>query len=70
MSITVEAVYEAGFLKPDCELPLEERQRVTVILELKGTPSDRSNLIGNSYGLIGWNRTHEELEQIICRFWP
>ena len=40
MSIEVDATYENGVLKPDRPLPLEEHQRVKVVVELKRPGSE------------------------------
>jgi len=37
MSITIEAIYENGSLKPDAPLPLAEKQRVVVIVHEQPT---------------------------------
>jgi predicted DNA-binding antitoxin AbrB/MazE fold protein len=49
MSITVEAVYENGVLKPAQPIPLKEREQVRVTIH---TP-DR--LADQTYGMIGWS---------------
>ena len=48
MSIEVEAVYEDGMLKPDQPLPLENRQRVTVVVQ------EQLSVARRNYGIIGW----------------
>ncbi len=48
MSIETEAVYENGALRLDHPLPLEEHQRVKVVIETVTTVA-RQN-----YGIIGW----------------
>lgn len=48
MSIEVEAVYESGCLKLDSPLPLDEHQRVRVIVLRESTAARRL------YGVIGW----------------
>jgi predicted DNA-binding antitoxin AbrB/MazE fold protein len=48
MSIETEAVYENGTLKLDHALPLEEHQRVKIVIETKTTVTRRN------YGVIGW----------------
>jgi predicted DNA-binding antitoxin AbrB/MazE fold protein len=37
MTITVEAVYENGVLKPVRQLPLQEHQRVEIMLQAPGS---------------------------------
>ena len=48
MTLTVEAVYAGGVLKPSQPLPLQENEkvRVTVLRE--------SSVAQQSYGLMGW----------------
>jgi predicted DNA-binding antitoxin AbrB/MazE fold protein len=48
MSIEIEATYEGGILKPDHPLPLEELQRVKLVVEQDVTRARAS------YGTIGW----------------
>ncbi|MBM4075100.1 MAG: DUF104 domain-containing protein, partial [Planctomycetes bacterium] len=58
MSIEIEAVYEKGILKLDHTLPLEEHQRVQVIIETSMTLARRS------YGIIGWTGDSEIVRNI------
>jgi predicted DNA-binding antitoxin AbrB/MazE fold protein len=60
MAITVEAVYENGVLKPAEPLPWKDGERVSVTVCSLGTP------LSDSYGIIGWTGTHEELEQALA----
>lgn len=55
MSITVEAIYENGVLKPTQPLPLKEQERVEVVIKPKGS------WVEETAGLIGWTGSHEEL---------
>ncbi|MEX2286900.1 MAG: antitoxin family protein [Planctomycetaceae bacterium] len=48
MSIEVEATYEDGMLKPDEPLPLENHQRVRVVVQ------ETTSVAHRSYGIIGW----------------
>jgi predicted DNA-binding antitoxin AbrB/MazE fold protein len=48
MSIEIDAIYEKGSLKLDHPLPLDEQQRVRVVVQAHGTVARRS------YGIIGW----------------
>lgn len=57
MSLTVEAVYEKGGLRPVKPLPLQEHAKVQVTIE---TPPD----ILECYGLMGWKGDAETLERI------
>src|SRR5262249_48321984 len=56
MTITIEAVYEYGVLKPAQPLPLEERAKVRV------TISAPSSWVQRTAGMLGWKGSHEELE--------
>ena len=57
MNITIEAVYEAGVLKPDRPLPLKEHEKVRITLDAN------SSWVEETYGLIGWTGGHDVLEQ-------
>jgi predicted DNA-binding antitoxin AbrB/MazE fold protein len=48
MNIEVEAVYENGSLKLDHPLPLQEQQRVRLVVQGDALVARRS------YGIIGW----------------
>lgn len=58
MSITVEAVYENGVLKPVRALPLVERQKVEITV--KAVPSRARQ----SAGLMGWTGSQEDADYI------
>ena len=58
MSIEIEATYEDGMLKPDHPLPLEEHQRVKLVVE-----QDVSRARA-AYGIIGWKGDPEILRKI------
>jgi predicted DNA-binding antitoxin AbrB/MazE fold protein len=58
MSITIEAIYENGVLKPVQPLPLKERETVRIIIE--GMPSQ----LVEAYGIMGWMGDAETLERI------
>jgi predicted DNA-binding antitoxin AbrB/MazE fold protein len=60
MAIVVEAVYQNGVLKPERPLPLKEDEKVRVTVESQPSP------VLQTYGIIGWKGTHEELEQILA----
>jgi predicted DNA-binding antitoxin AbrB/MazE fold protein len=60
MTITVQATYENGVLKPAQPLPLNEREQVQVTIRRPTSGADRT------YGMIGWKGSHEELEQILA----
>jgi predicted DNA-binding antitoxin AbrB/MazE fold protein len=55
MTLTVEAVYENGVLKPTQPLPLKEHERVQVTVH---TPAPD---ILQAHGIVGWKGTSEEL---------
>ena len=57
MSLTVEAVYENGVLKPVEPLPLKEQERVQI------TIVPRSNWVRDTYGICGWKGSAEEAER-------
>jgi predicted DNA-binding antitoxin AbrB/MazE fold protein len=58
MTITVQATYENGVLKPAQPLPLDEREQVQVTIQRPTSVADRS------YGLIGWTGDAEAFEQL------
>jgi predicted DNA-binding antitoxin AbrB/MazE fold protein len=60
MTITVEAIYENGVLKPTAPLPLKEHEKVRVIIQPHG------NSVEGTYGIIGWKGDHETLERILA----
>jgi len=58
MTITVEAIYENGVLKPAEALPLREHEKVRVTVE------PRSNWVEETYGILGWKGNPEELRRL------
>ena len=58
MTITVEAVYENGMLKPAEALPLDEQQRVHLVVRTEPSP------VQQTAGLIAWNGDPETLRRI------
>jgi predicted DNA-binding antitoxin AbrB/MazE fold protein len=58
MPIEVEAVYENGSLKLDHALPLEEHQRVKIVVHADSTVARRS------YGIIGYQGDPEAVRKI------
>jgi predicted DNA-binding antitoxin AbrB/MazE fold protein len=60
VTLSVEAVYENGVLKPKEPLPLKEHEHVTVTIQ-QASPAQVQ-----SYGIMGWTGTHGELEQILA----
>ncbi len=57
MSITIEAVYEDGVLKPSQPLPFREHEKVRITVEPGDTPLVRA------YGICGWTGSAEEAER-------
>src|SRR5207302_3777408 len=56
MSITVEATYENGVLKPAEPLPLNDRAKVRVTIHAE------PGALALAYGIIGWTGSAEDLE--------
>jgi predicted DNA-binding antitoxin AbrB/MazE fold protein len=54
MTLTVEAIYENGVLRPLQPLPLKDQERVQV------TVASTSNWVRETYGICGWKGTAEE----------
>jgi predicted DNA-binding antitoxin AbrB/MazE fold protein len=57
MSLTVEAIYENGVLKPAQPLPLQEHEKVQVTIE------PRSNWVQETAGILPWKGSPEELQR-------
>jgi predicted DNA-binding antitoxin AbrB/MazE fold protein len=57
MTLTVEAVYENGVLKPTQPLPLDEHQRVRLTIE------PRRNWVHETAGILKWSGSPEELQR-------
>ncbi len=57
MSLEVDAIYENGCLKLDHPLPLDEQQRVRVVVQAEGIIARRS------FGIIGWKGDLETVRQ-------
>ena len=56
MTITVEATYENGVLKPTKPLPLDERQKVQVTVDTAKSP------LLEAYGIMGFTGSAELAE--------
>ena len=56
MSITVEAVYENGVLRPAKALPLEERQKVQITVQTK------ISRVRQTAGLMGWTGSQKDAD--------
>lgn len=59
MTLTVDAVYENGVLKPTQPLPLKEHEKVRLAI-LTAT-----SLAQQTYGLIGWSRDAATFERLL-----
>jgi predicted DNA-binding antitoxin AbrB/MazE fold protein len=59
MSLQVEVIYENGMLKPSRELPLQEGQKVTIIIQGVGSAVQRF------CGSLRWTRDPEELHRYL-----
>ena len=59
MSITIEAVYENGVLKPVRALPFADRQKVEITV--KAVPSR----VRQTAGLMGWTGSQEVADFIV-----
>lgn len=58
MRITVEAIYEGGVLKPVQPLPLEEHEKVQVVIEPARTWTERTA------GMLPWTGDPEILRRV------
>jgi predicted DNA-binding antitoxin AbrB/MazE fold protein len=56
VSLTVEATYEDGVLKPAQPLPLKEHQKVRIHIDTRITWAERTA------GMMGWKGSAEEAE--------
>ncbi len=64
MTITVQAIYQNGMLKPDKALPLKEFDKVQVTVELPPDVQTAVDAVKRSYGLMQWTGDPEVLRQI------
>ena len=58
MTLTVEAVYENGVLKPTQPLPLAERDRVQITIHSK------TNWVEETAGILGWTGPADDLRRL------
>lgn len=58
MTLTVEAIYENGVLRPDKPLPLKEHEKVRVTVEPELTWAERTA------GMLPWTGDPEVLRRI------
>ena len=56
MTITIEAVYENGVLKPEQSLPFAEHQKVKITIKAAG------GRVRETAGLIGWTGSQEDAD--------
>src|SRR5262245_11690549 len=59
MSLTIEAIYENGVLKPVQPLPLAEHARVQI------TVKPATSRVRQTAGLMGWTGSEEDLRRLI-----
>jgi predicted DNA-binding antitoxin AbrB/MazE fold protein len=59
MTITVEATYENGVLKPTQPLPLKEQEKVQV------TVRRASGVADQTYGMIGWTGDADTFDHLL-----
>ena len=65
MSITIEAVYEGGVLKPAHPLALKEHERVQVtILQAIPAATEALTAAERSYGLLRWTGDPDVLRRV------
>jgi predicted DNA-binding antitoxin AbrB/MazE fold protein len=57
-SLTIEAIYENGVLKPAQPLPLKEHEKVRITVEPAVT------LVRRSAGLIGWTGSQQDADLV------
>jgi predicted DNA-binding antitoxin AbrB/MazE fold protein len=58
MSLTVEATYENGMLKPAHPLPLKEHEQVRITIE------QADSTLLRAYGIMGWTGDAATLERL------
>ena len=56
MTLTVEAIYENGVLKPIQPLPLKEHEKVRIIVK------PATSRVRQTAGLIGWTGSQEDAD--------
>jgi predicted DNA-binding antitoxin AbrB/MazE fold protein len=57
MTLTIEAIYENGVLKPSQPLPLKEQERVQVTIRRK------TSWVQETFGICGWKGSREEADR-------
>ena len=65
MTVTVEAVYEDGVIKPTRPLPFREHEKVQItILQESSAVQEALDAVQRSYGLIGWTGDPEVVRRV------
>jgi predicted DNA-binding antitoxin AbrB/MazE fold protein len=64
MTITVEAIYENGVLKPVQSLPLQEHEKVQVTVHTPVSVQSALAAVQRSYGLLRWTGDRETVERV------
>jgi predicted DNA-binding antitoxin AbrB/MazE fold protein len=64
MTITIDAIYENGVLKPAQPLPLKENERVRVCIQSPSDVQRALEAVERSYGLIQWTGDMETLRRV------
>jgi predicted DNA-binding antitoxin AbrB/MazE fold protein len=62
MSLTIEAIYEDGVLKPSEPLPFKEHDKVRVTIDEEA--EWRARRVRASAGLLGWKGDAETIERV------
>jgi hypothetical protein len=65
MTLTVEAIYENGILRPTQALPLQEQEHVRVTIHSGGEGPPASEARPRGYGLLRWTGSVEDLDYLI-----
>ena len=64
MTLTIEAVYENGVLRPTEPLPLKENERVRVLVNRPADVQSALDAVQRSQGLIPWTGDQETLRSV------
>ena len=64
MTMTIEATYENGVLKPAQPLPLKEHEKVEIVIRTPAEIQAAVEAVRRSYGLIGWTGDAETVQRI------
>lgn len=59
MTITIQATYENGVLRPAHPLPLQEREHVRVTIHRSDSLADQT------YGMIGWSGDKDTFDRLL-----